>query len=118
VPFEFTNILLVAFHTEHRCAVVWAHNSHVGNAAATDMGRARDEINIGQLCREKFGDDATLIGFGIDRGTVAAADDWDGPMRTVKAMSVYAAMRASGVSCLISGRTSTKTCDPPLCPRG
>ncbi|WP_300178408.1 protein-L-isoaspartate(D-aspartate) O-methyltransferase [Bradyrhizobium sp.] len=62
-------------------AVVWAHNSHVGNAAATDMGRARDEINIGQLCREKFGDDAALIGFGTDRGTVAAADDWDGPMK-------------------------------------
>jgi protein-L-isoaspartate(D-aspartate) O-methyltransferase len=62
-------------------AVVWAHNSHIGNAAATDMGRARDEINIGQLCREKFGDDAALIGFGTDRGTVAAADDWNGPMK-------------------------------------
>jgi len=62
-------------------AVVWAHNSHVGNAAATDMGQARDEINIGQLCREKFGDDAALIGFGTDRGTVAAADHWDGPMQ-------------------------------------
>jgi protein-L-isoaspartate(D-aspartate) O-methyltransferase len=62
-------------------AVVWAHNSHVGNAAATEMGQARDEINIGQLCREKFGDDAVLIGFGTDRGTVAAADDWDGPMK-------------------------------------
>ena len=62
-------------------AVVWAHNSHIGNAAATDMGQARDEINIGQLCREKFGDDAALIGFGTDRGTVAAADDWDGPMK-------------------------------------
>jgi len=62
-------------------AVVWAHNSHIGNAAATDMGQMRDEINIGQLCREKFGDDAALIGFGTDRGTVAAADDWDGPMK-------------------------------------
>jgi protein-L-isoaspartate(D-aspartate) O-methyltransferase len=62
-------------------AVVWAHNSHVGDAAATDMGRARDEINIGQLCRENFGDSAALIGFGTDRGTVAAADDWDGPMK-------------------------------------
>jgi protein-L-isoaspartate(D-aspartate) O-methyltransferase len=62
-------------------AVVWAHNSHVGNAAATDMGRARDEINIGQLCREKFGKGAALIGFGTDRGTVAAADDWDRPMK-------------------------------------
>ena len=62
-------------------AIVWAHNSHIGNAAATDMGKTRDEINIGQLCREKFGVEAVLIGFGTDRGTVAAADDWDGPMK-------------------------------------
>ena len=61
-------------------AVVWAHNSHIGNAVATDMGTARGEINIGQLCRERFGQQAALIGFGTDRGTVAAASDWDGPM--------------------------------------
>jgi protein-L-isoaspartate(D-aspartate) O-methyltransferase len=61
-------------------AVVWAHNSHIGNAAATDMGEARGEINIGELCREHFGSDAALIGFGTDRGTVAAASDWDGEM--------------------------------------
>ncbi|HEX5539128.1 MAG TPA: protein-L-isoaspartate(D-aspartate) O-methyltransferase, partial [Methylophilaceae bacterium] len=61
-------------------AVVWAHNSHIGNAAATDMGRVRDEVNIGQLCRERFGDEAALIGFGTYTGTVAAATDWDGPM--------------------------------------
>ena len=61
-------------------AIVWAHNSHIGNAAATDMGEARDEINIGQLCRNKFGGQAALIGFGTHRGTVAAASEWDGPM--------------------------------------
>jgi erythromycin esterase-like protein len=61
-------------------AIVWAHNSHVGDAAATDMGVVRGEINIGQLCRERFGKAAVLIGFGTDRGTVAAATDWDGPM--------------------------------------
>jgi protein-L-isoaspartate(D-aspartate) O-methyltransferase len=61
-------------------AVVWAHNSHIGNAAATEMGLLRGEFNIGQLCREKFGKEAVLIGFGTDRGTVAAASDWDGPM--------------------------------------
>ena len=61
-------------------AVVWAHNSHIGNAAATEMGQLRDEINIGQLCKERFGDAAVLIGFGTDRGTVAAASDWDGDM--------------------------------------
>jgi protein-L-isoaspartate(D-aspartate) O-methyltransferase len=59
-------------------AVVWAHNSHVGNAAATEMGLSRDEINIGQLARERFGQAAILVGFGTDRGTVAAASNWAG----------------------------------------
>jgi erythromycin esterase-like protein len=61
-------------------AVVWAHNSHIGNAAYTEMGRVRDELNIGQLVKEKFGERARLIGFGTHRGTVAAATDWDAPM--------------------------------------
>jgi len=61
-------------------AVVWAHNSHIGNAAHTEMGQVREELNIGQLCREKFGDQAVLIGFGTHTGTVAAATDWDEPM--------------------------------------
>ena len=61
-------------------AVVWAHNSHIGNAAFTEMGQVRGEYNIGQLARQRFGDDAALIGFGTDRGTVAAASDWDGLM--------------------------------------
>ena len=62
-------------------AVVWAHNSHIGNAAHTDMGMRRGELNIGQLCKERFGGQARLIGFGTHSGTVAAADDWDEPMR-------------------------------------
>jgi erythromycin esterase-like protein len=61
-------------------AVVWAHNSHVGDARATDMGTARGEHNIGQLCRERWGDEAALIGLGTHEGTVAAATDWGGPM--------------------------------------
>ena len=61
-------------------AVVWAHNSHIGDARYTDMGTVRDELNIGQLCRERFGDEAALIGFGTHAGTVAAATDWDGDM--------------------------------------
>ena len=61
-------------------AVVWAHNSHIGDARHTDMGRLRGELNIGQLCRERFGDEAALVGFGTHDGTVAAATDWDGPM--------------------------------------
>jgi protein-L-isoaspartate(D-aspartate) O-methyltransferase len=71
---------LLAWHGEGAKAIVWAHNSHVGNAAATDMGTLRDEINIGQLCRQRFGEKAVLVGFGTDRGTVAAASDWDLPM--------------------------------------
>ena len=59
-------------------AVVWAHNSHIGNAEFTEMGQVRGEHNIGQLARDRFGDEAALIGFGTDRGTVAAASDWDG----------------------------------------
>ncbi|MEH6663939.1 MAG: protein-L-isoaspartate(D-aspartate) O-methyltransferase [Brevundimonas sp.] len=61
-------------------AVVWAHNSHIGDASKTEMGQVRDELNIGQLCRERFGADAALIGFGTHTGTVACASDWDGPM--------------------------------------
>lgn len=61
-------------------AVVWAHNSHIGNAAATAMGW-QGEFNIGELCRTAYGDGAALIGFGTDRGTVAAADEWGGAMR-------------------------------------
>ncbi len=71
---------LLEWKGEDAKAVVWAHNSHIGNAAATEMGLVREEINIGQLCRDRFGEEAALIGFGTDRGTVAAASGWDGPM--------------------------------------
>jgi erythromycin esterase-like protein len=63
-------------------AVIWAHNSHVGTAAATGMGW-QGEFNIGELCRKAYGDDAVLIGFGTDTGTVAAADDWGADMRVM-----------------------------------
>jgi erythromycin esterase-like protein len=61
-------------------AIVWAHNSHIGDARYTDMGVVREELNIGQLCRQEFADDAALIGFGTHSGTVAAATDWGGDM--------------------------------------
>jgi protein-L-isoaspartate(D-aspartate) O-methyltransferase len=61
-------------------AVVWAHNSHIGDARYTEMGAVREELNIGQLCRERFGGQAALIGFGTHSGTVAAASDWGGDM--------------------------------------
>jgi erythromycin esterase-like protein len=61
-------------------AVVWAHNSHIGDASKTEMGLVREELNIGQLCRERFGKEAVLIGFGTHTGSVACASDWDAPM--------------------------------------
>ena len=57
---------------------VWEHNSHLGDARATDMGR-RGELNVGQLTREKYGRDAVLIGFTTHHGTVTAASNWDEP---------------------------------------
>jgi erythromycin esterase-like protein len=61
--------------------VVWAHNSHLGDARATDVSR-QGELNVGQLVREKYGDSATLIGFTTYTGTVTAASNWDGPAET------------------------------------
>jgi protein-L-isoaspartate(D-aspartate) O-methyltransferase len=61
-------------------AVVWAHNSHIGDARQTEMGRYRGELNLGQLCRQRFGREAALIGMGTDSGTVACASDWDAAM--------------------------------------
>ncbi|MFN2527067.1 MAG: erythromycin esterase family protein [Actinomycetota bacterium] len=58
--------------------VVWAHNSHIGDARATRVG-SRGELNLGQLARERFGDDAFLIGFTTYTGSVTAASEWDGP---------------------------------------
>jgi erythromycin esterase-like protein len=58
--------------------VVWAHNSHLGDARATQMGGA-GEWNVGQLAREKYGRDAVLVGFTTYTGTVTAASNWGGP---------------------------------------
>jgi len=58
--------------------VVWAHNSHLGDARATEMGE-RGQLNVGQLLREKHGDDAVLVGFTTYDGTVTAANDWGDP---------------------------------------
>ncbi|MHB0775723.1 erythromycin esterase family protein [Halomonas sp. WWR20] len=61
--------------------VVWAHNSHLGDASSTEMGWARHQHNIGQLVRQRFGHDtALLVGFTTHTGYVSAAQDWDGPV--------------------------------------
>jgi erythromycin esterase-like protein len=83
-------------------AVVWAHNSHVGNAAATAMGW-HGEFNIGELARIAYGDDAALIGFGTDTGTVAAASDWGSTMevktvRPARDDSYEHAFRSTGIA--------------------
>jgi protein-L-isoaspartate(D-aspartate) O-methyltransferase len=70
---------LLSHHGTHSKAIVWAHNSHVGDSAATEMS-ARDEYNIGHLCREEFGNGCYSIGFGTHSGTVAAASNWNEPM--------------------------------------
>jgi erythromycin esterase-like protein/predicted phosphoribosyltransferase len=58
--------------------VTWEHNSHIGNARATEMA-ARGELNVGQLVRKNFGTDCRNLGFTTYSGTVTAADDWGGP---------------------------------------
>ncbi|PYK37187.1 MAG: erythromycin esterase [Verrucomicrobia bacterium] len=56
-------------------AIVWAHNSHLGDARATEMSE-RGELNVGQLIRERFGNEAVLVGFTTHHGSVTAASDW------------------------------------------
>jgi erythromycin esterase-like protein len=70
---------LLNHHGRHAKAIVWEHNTHIGDARFTDMS---DEgmVNIGQLARDEFGkDDTVLVGFGTHRGTVIAGDYWDAP---------------------------------------
>lgn len=58
--------------------VVWEHNSHLGDARATYMADY-GELNVGQLVRQQYGNDARLVGFTTYTGTVTAASEWDGP---------------------------------------
>lgn len=92
---------LLAHQGDGAKAIVWAHNSHVGNAAATAMGW-QGEFNIGELARMAHGDEAVSIGFGTDTGTVAAASDWGGDMeiktvRPARPDSFEHAFRQTGI---------------------
>jgi erythromycin esterase-like protein len=72
---------LIHHHAKQRRSdklVVWAHNSHLGDARATQMGRD-GELNLGQLARERHPGQSFLIGFSTHTGTVTAATDWDAP---------------------------------------
>jgi len=68
---------LLGYHGTEAAAAVWAHNSHLGDASATDMGAA-GKHNVGQLCREAYGSQSYAVGMGTHAGTVMAAHDWDG----------------------------------------
>jgi protein-L-isoaspartate(D-aspartate) O-methyltransferase len=70
---------LLSHHGPASRGIIWEHNSHVGDARATEMG-ARGELNVGQLCRAKLGQAVFIVGFGTDHGTVAAASSWGGEM--------------------------------------
>jgi erythromycin esterase-like protein len=65
-------------------AVVWAHNTHVGDSQATDQSR-HGEVTLGELARERYGrDDVVLVGFGSHRGTVVAGSSWGAPMEVME----------------------------------
>jgi erythromycin esterase-like protein len=93
--------------------VVWAHNSHVGDARATDAA-ARGELNLGQLMRQRHGAQAILVGFFTYGGSVMAAPEWDAPgrrheVRPALAGSHAALFRQAGLpawSMLLRGRTA------------
>lgn len=75
-----TLMSLMTHLSQHRDAkiIIWAHNSHIGDARATEMGR-QGELNIGQLVRQQFQDLAYLVGFSTYQGSVTAASNWDAP---------------------------------------
>jgi protein-L-isoaspartate(D-aspartate) O-methyltransferase len=79
----FDTIRSIKAHRGDAKLIVWEHNSHVGDAGATEMA-VRGEHNVGQLCRGAFGNDVYIIGFGTDHGTVAAAHAWDEPMQRMQ----------------------------------
>lgn len=79
---------LMSHHNRHRAdrnakAIIWAHNTHIGDARATDMAQA-GMINLGQLVREQHGHDGVVaVGFGSNRGSVIAGQGWGAPMETM-----------------------------------
>jgi protein-L-isoaspartate(D-aspartate) O-methyltransferase len=79
---------LLSFYGSDSRGIIWAHNSHVGNATATEMS-TRGELNIGQLCRAKLHDRAYIVGFGTDHGTVAAASNWNEPMERMRVRTAH-----------------------------
>ena len=102
-----TNVAEIADHVATSSGargkvIVWAHNSHVGDARATERP-LRGELNLGQLLRERFSVDTYLLGFTTYQGTVIAADRWDSPhriqkLRPARSDSYAGLFRAAGIS--------------------
>jgi erythromycin esterase-like protein len=75
---------LLDFHGRDAKAIVWAHNTHIGDSSATDMADA-GMYNVGELARHRLGEDnVVLVGFGSYAGTVIAGEGWGSPMRTMR----------------------------------
>lgn len=75
---------LLSFHGKGAKAIVWEHNTHIGDARATDMARA-GMVNTGQLAREQYGiNQVYLVGFGSYQGTVIAGEEWGAPMKIME----------------------------------
>jgi erythromycin esterase-like protein len=77
---------LMDFHGSDAKVIIWEHNTHIGDARATDMA-AEGMVNVGQLLREQAGNEAYAIGFGTHRGTVIAGSSWGAPMQVMKVPS-------------------------------
>jgi erythromycin esterase-like protein len=98
---------LMDLHGPESKAIVWEHNTHIGDARFTDMTN-RGEYNVGQLLREGHAKkDVVLVGFSTHRGSVIAAEAWDGPIQRMtvppaRPGSVEDALhQISGEDCLI-----------------
>jgi erythromycin esterase len=75
---------LLEHHGPRARGIVWAHNTHIGDARFTDMAE-RGEVNLGQLARERYGEErVVLVAFGTHRGAVIAAREWDAPMEVMR----------------------------------
>jgi erythromycin esterase-like protein len=78
---------LMKFHGSDAKSIVWAHNTHIGDARATDMVRAK-MVNLGQLAREQAGrESVVLVGFGTYKGSVIASKEWGEPMQRMQVPS-------------------------------
>jgi len=89
--------LVASFYGPSSKGIVWEHNTHIGDARATDMAR-EGMVNVGQLTREKYGaDDVFAVGFGTYRGTVCAGSSWGAPLQV---MTVPPGVAGSWEHCL------------------